>query len=967
MLHAQLNGNREKYNFNTSWQLWVGDDTAATSINYDDYQWKKVTLPHAWNEDDAFRVSIDKLRSGIVWYRKHFRIPKEKKGKKIFIEFEGIRQGGEFFLNGKSIGLSENGVMAFGFDISDLVKFDEDNVLAARIDNNWNYRERKTNSPYEWNDKNFYANYGGINKNVWLHITDKVYQTLPLFSNLGTTGVYVYATDFNILNKSAVIHTESQVKNETATPVVLQYTVSIEDAVSKKIISSFGGESKSIQPLQTLVFSAKNEVSDLNFWSWGYGYLYNVYTVLKVGNKVVDVVKTTTGFRKTSFENGYLSLNDRAIQIKGYAQRTTNEWPALGQSVPAWMSDYSNKLMVDGNANLVRWMHVTPWKQDVESCDRVGLMEAMPAGDAEKDVDGRRWEQRKEVMRDATIYNRNNPSVVFYECGNNEISEEHMKEMKAIRDQYDANGGRAIGSRNMLNSKVAEYGGEMLYINKSATKPMWQMEYSRDEGLRKYWDDYTPPYHKDGDGPLYKGQPAKEYNRNQESHAVQDVVRWDEYYVARPGTGKRVNAGGVNIIFSESNTHHRGEENYRTSGEVDALRILKQNYYANQVMWNGWVDNEKPGIHIIGHWNYDNNVTKDIYVVSTAAKVELFVNGKSLGLGEKQNDFLFVFKNVIYSAGTIAAKGFDENGKYLCSDEIKTVGKPYAIKLKTITHHELTADGADVALIEVEVVDKDGQRCPTAMDLIHFEMEGAGEWRGGIAQGKDNYILSKDLPVECGVNRVLVRSTTQPGTISVKAHADGLQMATLSLRSSPFVVEDGLATAFPSDSLRSNLERGATPTTPSFTQKRIALNIAKVNAGSNVADAYKSFDDDESTDWYNDGHLNTAWISYELDKENTIDEVVLKLNNFKTRSYPLCISVDGNPVWKGTTDKTLGYYTIHFNPVKGKNIKIELLNEVVDSADYSVEVNGKKLDDGVMRDDAKSKGRLSIIEAEIYQ
>src|SRR5690606_669605 len=130
------------------------------------------------------------------------------------------------------------------------------------------------------------------------------------------------------------------------------------------------------------------------------------------------------------------------------------------------------------NGNLVRWMHITPWKQDVESCDRVGLIQAMPAGDSEKDVTGRRWEQRTELMRDAIIYNRNNPSILFYECGNESISEEHMAEMKAIRDKYDPNGGRAIGSREMLDSKVAEYGGEMLYINKSARLPFWATEYS---------------------------------------------------------------------------------------------------------------------------------------------------------------------------------------------------------------------------------------------------------------------------------------------------------------------------------------------------------------------------------------------------------------------------------------------------------------------------------------------------------
>ena len=147
--------------------------------------------------------------------------------------------------------------------------------------------------------------------------------------------------------------------------------------------------------------------------------------------------------------------------------------------------------MVESNRNIGRWMHIATWKQDMQSCDRVGLIQAMPAGDAEKDREGRQWEHRNEVMRDAIIYNRNNPSIIFYECGNKGISREHMIEMIAIRDKYDPHGGRAIGSREMLDIDEAEYGGEMLYINKSAKYPMWAMEYSLHEGVRKYLDDFS--------------------------------------------------------------------------------------------------------------------------------------------------------------------------------------------------------------------------------------------------------------------------------------------------------------------------------------------------------------------------------------------------------------------------------------------------------------------------------------------
>ena len=958
---------RLKFNFNSDWKVKVGDTTGAEKRDFNDAAWRAVTLPYAWNEDDAFKVSIDELRTGIAWYRKHFKIDASQKGQKVFLEFEGIRQGGEFFLNGKSIGLSENGIMAFGFDITDVVKFDEDNIISARIDNAWNYHEKATNSTFQWNDKNFYANYGGINKNVYLHITNPVYQTFPLFSNLGTTGVYVYADNFNIAQKSATVHVVSQIKNESQQPQNIAYEVNILD-MSGKLIKTTKGNVVSINKGETNIAEITTNINGLEFWSWGYGYLYTVQSILKINDKIVDIVNTKTGFRKTEFKNGTVYLNDRAMQVHGYAQRTTNEWPAIGNAVPAWLSDYSNHLMVQGNANFVRWMHVTPWKQDIESCDRVGLMQAMPAGDSEGDVDGRRWDQRTEVMRDAIIYNRNNPSIIFYESGNKGVREAHMLAMKKVRDTYDSHGGRASGSREMLASTTAEYGGEMLYINKSATKPVWQMEYSRDEGLRKYWDAYTPPYHKDGAGPLHNGQDASSYNRNQDSHAIENIVRWYEYWHERPGTGTRVNGGGVNIIFSESNTHHRGAENYRRSGEVDAMRIIKDNFYANQIMWDGWVDIEHPGIHIIGHWNYEKGVKKDIYVISSADKVELKINGKSVGFGQQSNRFLYTFKNIDWQPGTIVATGFDKNNKSICSNQIVTAGEPFAINLKAITNPKgLIANGQDLALIEFDVVDAKGNRCPTALNTIHFNISGNGIWRGGIAQGPDNFILSKEIPVECGVNRAFIRTTTVAGNIKIQASAQGLQDGNLGLTSLPFKTENGLSNIMPNDGLVSNLAKGPTPATPSFIVSRKALVISKVKAGANSDSAYKSYDDNESTDWVNDGNAATAWIEYELDKQGTIGEVALKLNNFRTRAYPLKISVDGKVVFNQTTTSNLGYFTAVFTPIKGTKVKIELAGRGNVKQDSSVEVNGKKLDDGVARNDSNVGGRLSIIEAEIYE
>ncbi|MBQ4445870.1 MAG: beta-galactosidase, partial [Prevotella sp.] len=584
-LHMQAI-DRKKMNFNAGWRLTVGDITKASEYDFDDSRWQQVTLPYAFNGDEAFKKDIVDLTDTIVWYRKTFQLD-EVSNRKVFIEFEGVRQGADFYLNGQHLGYSENGVMASGYDLTPYIKKGK-NVIAVRCDNSWQYRSRQYDSRYQWNDRNFNANYGGIPKNVYLHMTDKLYQTLPLYSNLGTTGTYIYATDYDIPNRKAVVHVESQVRNEDSKARTFRLFAQVLDA-DNHVNATIAGERVTLQPGETRTVKILQPLSGLHFWSWGYGYLYTVKTYLTEKDDVNpqrlnaqdDEVVIRTGFRKTKYGEGKIWLNDRVLMMHGYAQRTSNEWPGVGLSVPAWLSDYSNALMVESGGNLVRWMHVTPWKQDIESCDRVGLIQAMPAGDAEKDVTGPRWEQRTALMRDAIIYNRNNPSILFYECGNESISREHMLEMKKIRDMYDPFGGRAIGSREMLDINEAEYGGEMLYINKSQKHPMWAMEYCRDEGLRKYWDEYSYPFHKEGDGPLYRGKPALEYNHNMDQFAIEMVRRWYDYWVERPGTGTRVSSGGVKIVFSDTNTHHRGESNFRMSGVTDAMRIPKDAFYAH--------------------------------------------------------------------------------------------------------------------------------------------------------------------------------------------------------------------------------------------------------------------------------------------------------------------------------------------------------------------------------------------------
>ncbi|MBR3618774.1 MAG: beta galactosidase jelly roll domain-containing protein, partial [Bacteroidaceae bacterium] len=137
---------RQKLNFNADWRLAVGDFAEAMKPEFDDGAWQRVTLPYSFNGDEAFRKDIVDLTDTICWYRKVFRVEsRELKDQKFFIEFEGARQGADVFLNGQKVGFSDNGVMAFGFDLTPYIR-EGKNVIAVRCDNSWTYNDRVLNS-----------------------------------------------------------------------------------------------------------------------------------------------------------------------------------------------------------------------------------------------------------------------------------------------------------------------------------------------------------------------------------------------------------------------------------------------------------------------------------------------------------------------------------------------------------------------------------------------------------------------------------------------------------------------------------------------------------------------------------------------------------------------------------------------------------------------------------------------------
>jgi beta-galactosidase len=848
---------RVVYNFNPGWKFIFGDQTNADQPDFDDSSWASVSLPHTWNETDSYRAYIshgggdqtEKL--GIGWYRKHFKLPASAEDQKVFIQFDGMRQAGWFFINGQPVGKYENGVTAVGIDITKFAKFGgQDNVLAVKVDNSSNYKEEATGTPFEWNAKDFNPNFGGLNRDATLIVAGKIYQTLPLYENLKTTGIYIYPEAIDLKKKTADVKIQAEVANETGDYASITLSAVVVDA-DGVVRAKLDGNTSDLVAGQSEVFTASGTLTDARFWDVKDPYLYHVYSILTVNDKVVDVCDTTTGFRQAEFKGGVgtggVWLNGRYVWLTGYAQRAANDWAGLGGAYPDWMHDFTLAMLRESNGNYMRWMHVSPQRADVAACDRLGIVEICPAGDKERMVSGRQWDQRVEVMRDSMIFYRNNPSIFFWEAGNTIVTADQMTQMVALRKELDPHGGRVMGTRdndqadaNKALTPMSEYYGVMIgqapqtdqttqpgqifrgyAVDRRDKAPLVETEDLRDEAGRNIWDDFSPPHFgfKPKSGTV-GGRPMDSWHWNSETFCLAAATRYASYVrneISNTDPAHSKWSAYCSIYFTDEDADGRQQGSYvlRVSGKVDGVRLPKEAYYVYRVM-----QNEQPDIHIIGHWTYPTNTVKTMYVAASHCdQVELFLNGKSLGVQTKpfkfvdtfggrtmgademasgpDTGFVYAFTNVAFAPGSLKAVA-TKDGKVVAQQELQTAGEPSAIKLTLHTGPKgLQADGSDVALIDFEVVDAQGHRCPTDEARVDFDVTGPVNWRGGFNAAKLNSTNNKYLDTECGINRVAIRSTLTPGTITLTAKRDGLKSATVNIESQPAEITAGLSREMP--------------------------------------------------------------------------------------------------------------------------------------------------------------------------
>lgn len=709
-----------------------------------------------------------------------------------------------------------------------------------------------------WNCNDFNPSVGGITRPVKIHFKPPVYLTLPLYSNLQTKGCYVYGSDYSFNNRTARIGVETELRNETDTSVSAWLEISL-CTTDNTVIHTFSSTPQlippsgrhtpplSITPKDAYIWEEKNNIGKyipreeadapdtviasvgitpvsvasvplhLRFWSIDDPFLYRVNIRLCTEDGCLDSTCIETGFCQPGYDKDLgILVNGEPVWLRGYAQRSTNEWAAIGIA-PEWLKDMDARLIRESNANHIRFMHVAASPADIRAFDRHGIVCTQPAGDKERETSGRQWKQRLELMRDIIIAFRNHPSIFFWEAGNNSISREHMREMRLLKEALDPKRNRFMGCRTINTPEVlaeAEYTGTML--NRHAARflaehgPVTETEYLREEAPRRVWDDFTLAA-------------AKGYS---------------EFFHDRIGGASRKDwySACAALCWTDSAQHGRQSfsENARMSGRVDAVRIKKQSFDIFRVMQSG-----SPAVKIAGHWNYPpcapgnylfaqkefngsfwektgkysyrNPASKTVYVFGSyqIAKVELSVNDNLIAVCDKPEDtFVFAFPDIdITCHGTITAAGYDYHGALAAWDSIETAGDPDHLALLLHTSPVgMSADGADIAYIDVQVLDKKGRICPLCDSRISFSLSGEGIFLGGYnsgrfdGHGKDDSVIHQNyVYAECGCNRVFVRSTRNSGEIQLTARMDGLEPASLIWCSSPADLSDYALIRLPAD------------------------------------------------------------------------------------------------------------------------------------------------------------------------
>ena len=805
---------RERLSFNDGWLFSLADDSLAARPEFVDSGWRKLNLPHDWaiegdfSQDNPSGTGGGALPGGVGWYRKTFVAENKDKGKHFRIEFDGVYMNSEVFINGTCLGKRPYGYISFSYDLTPYLKWGEKNVIAVRVDN------------AEQPNSRWYSGCG-IYRNVWLLKTGDV-----CVAEWGT-----YVTTAKVDGQGASLNLVTTLENTGKENADVTVRSVLKDAEGKEVAQT--ESPANLVAEKSAEIAQKLQVTSPQLWDVEHPYLYSLVTEVMKGGQCVDRYVTPVGIRTFSFDatKGFV-LNGKPTKINGVCMH--HDLGCLGAAVNVRAMERQVQMLKEMGCNGIRCSHNPPAPEWLDLCDRMGFIVMDEAFDMwrkkktayDYSLYFNEWHERD--LYDFILRDRNHPSVFMWSIGN-EVLEQWSDAQADTLSLEEANlilnfGHSAdmlakegeVSVNSLLTKKLADFVKALdptCPVTAGCNEPNPANHLFRSEAL----DIIGYNYHNVNIPDVPRNFPGKPFIITESNSALMTrgyyrmpsdemfiwPERWDKpFYDATFACSSYDNCHAPwgntheeNLLLTKKNDFISGQYVWtgfdyigeptpygwpaRSSyfGIIDLAGFPKDVYYLYQSEWSN-----KQVLHLFPHWNWTAGQDVDMWCYyNQADEVELFVNGKSQGVKAKDENHLHVVWRVKYEPGSVKVVA-RKDGKVVGEKEIQTAGEPKKIRL-TPDRNTLNADGKDLSFVTVEIVDAEGNLCPLADNLVHFEVEGnlfiAGVDNGSqtsMERFKDN--KRKAFNGKC---LVVLQNDGKTGAARLKAVAEGLEDAVVEI------------------------------------------------------------------------------------------------------------------------------------------------------------------------------------------
>lgn len=781
---------RFRLSMDPGWRFMLGDPAGAERPGFDDREWRRLDLPHDWSiegvprEDAPGGGRVGYFPTGIGWYRKAFHLPAGARGRRVWLELDGVYMNSDVWINGVHLGHRPYGYIGFAYDITPQL-VPGVNVVAVRVDNS-----RQPNSRWYTGS--------GIYRHTWLALVDALH-----VAHWGS-----YVTTPRVDSGGAEVVVRTRLENDGAGGRRGVLRAAVLDRAGREVARAETPFAASAH--QPVELEQRLRVESPRLWSPEAPELYVLRTEVIDGGRTVDTALTTFGIRTIAFDadRGFV-LNGRRVKLRGV--NLHHDGGGVGAAVPERVWERRLELLKAMGANAVRTSHNPPAPELLDLCDRMGFLvmaEAFDEWTVAKVPEGyhkyfAEWSERD--LTDFIRRDRNHPSIVLWSVGNE------------IGEQTTPNGAEVL--RRLVEivhredpTRPVTTGNDHIAADDGATT----LAFLEAEDVVGY--NYVDRWHE-----------------RRERFAEQDRHDHPDWKMVGTESISAGNAPGG--LYSLGDDPKVVQPNY-TTGMIRAERLWKwvstHDYFAGDFMWSGidylgetmwpgkgaefgpiditgrpkdsyylyrslWTD--RPVLHLFPHWNWPGREGEVIPVLAytNCRSVELFLNGRSLGVKrfefpaqgasggwnsyarpvvDATTDDLHLEWDVPYEPGVLKAVGRTRDGTVACEAEVRTAGAPVSVRL-SVDRDTITSDPGDVAHVIVEIVDSVGTVVPTASNEVRFSVS------GGRIVALDNADLTDHEPYQTDHRRAfggrglaIVRAAS-PGALRVHAVAVGLRPDTL--------------------------------------------------------------------------------------------------------------------------------------------------------------------------------------------